>query len=144
MGMRSPLDPYGGRAGLVDKFIGDAFDIVHAVSRHLSEIKYLVMNMEAIIIVAKNLPDTSTKTVGARLGFRGETVSVPMPEGITMANIVSSTVLALDGQGNAYQTNNGDFYFHIQNGALKLTLSSAAPATMSGAEVRWNIVYRIR
>lgn len=144
MGIRTAQDPYGGRTGLVDKLIGNAFDVVHLVARHINEIKYLVSNMEAIIIIANNLPDTSTKTTTGRVGNRGATVVVPMPTGVTMANIVSSTVLVLDSENNAYQINNGDFSFMVRDGNLHLTLYSEAPTSMIGAELRWNVVYRVR
>jgi hypothetical protein len=144
MAIRNTQDPYGGRTGLVDKLIGNAFDVVHLVARHINEITYLVNNMEAIIIVAKNLPDTSSVTKTATFGDRGETVAYSLPANVTMNNLVQSTMLILDGNGNAYQSSNGNVDFWYEDGVFCVRLADEAPASMIGATFRWNVTYRIR
>jgi len=144
MGMRNSQDPYGSHASLVDRVIGNAYEVVKAVYLRLGEIGYIASNMEAVVITAKNLPDTSTVMVPGRLGQRGERVEIAMSSKVTMDTLVASSVMILDAAGNAYQDGNGNFLFSIKNGKLIIKLMSDAPTTMVSAEVRWLITYRIR
>lgn len=143
MAIRNAQDPYGGRTGLVDKLIGNAFDVVHVVARHINEIKYIVANMEAVVTVAQNLPDTSNITRNITMGSRGTISTYDLPTGVTMANLVFSSLLVIDANTNGFQTENAYFRYWYENGKLKLYLASDAPVSMVGAEARWNITYRI-
>jgi len=144
MGSRNQMDPYGGSTSLVDKVIGNAYNVVLAVYRNLAEIKYVVSHMESIVTLAKNLPDTSNVLVLSNMGGLGQTVFIDLPERVTVESMTSFSVLLVDAAGNGYQDGNGNFLFWFRNGKLVVKLMSDAPASMVGAEIRWNINYRIR
>lgn len=55
MGMRPVNDPLGGSTMLVDKMIGNAFDVVKEVQTNLAAINYLVANMQAIVTLAEQV-----------------------------------------------------------------------------------------
>ena len=46
--MQTGMSPYGNEAGLVDKFIGTAYDHVKTVSEAISQVKHLSENMQSI------------------------------------------------------------------------------------------------
>lgn len=149
--MRSPLDtrtgqcnPFredSGNVALVDRFIGNAYDVVKYVARHLDVLRYVATNMEEIHEVAMNL-----KRSGLTLGqtaLLGETVSVAVPEGITQSMILSSSVMIEDEVGSFFGSDSGYFTCTIQAGALRLHLNSSAPATLQNATIRWFITYGV-
>lgn len=146
MAMRNLLDPFGGRrTALIDASIGGAYDAVRAVADRLNEIKYLVHNMPAIIANAKGYTgfrQVSVTTARGRMGELGSTVTVPMPDGVTMDNLVGSHVLVIIGTGDIYSDNNGNIETQIRKGNLKVSLSADAPVALAGAEIRWTMVHR--
>ena len=134
-------DPYraDGNAPLVDRMIGTAYDVVKYVARHLDVIRYVAANMENIYEVASNL-----KRSGVVLGetlTAGATASVAIPETITQSMILSSTVLVETATGDLFGADSGYFTASIQAGALRLALSSSAPAALENATIRWFITY---
>ena len=46
--MQTGMSPYGNEAGLVDKFIGTAYDHVKTVSEAIAQVKHLSENMQSI------------------------------------------------------------------------------------------------
>lgn len=95
MGHRPVHDPYGGVNPLIDKMIGNAFDIVKYVARHLREIRYLAENMELVHIVANMNRKYTVLVSGNGTG----TFSVPIDEAIVAANIESISVIAENVEG---------------------------------------------
>ncbi len=148
MGMRATLDPLGGPATLVDKMIGNAFETVAAVARHLREIKYLSMNMDAVVFAAQTMLTTNPERVAmvtGSTGALGATVSIPLPGGVSIENIRSSSVLIASTDGDLYGIESGMFSATIQgeSASLKFNLSSAAPDVLANAPIRWRLAYEV-
>ena len=55
MGIRPTNDPYGGVNPLIDKMIGNAYDIVKYVAANLKTIRYVAENMETVFQAAQNM-----------------------------------------------------------------------------------------
>jgi hypothetical protein len=143
MAIRNVQDPHGGRTGLVDTLIGNAFDIVYLVARHINEIKYIVANMEAVILVAKNLPESVNITRKLTLGNRGQITTYDLPDEVTVSNLASSSLMVIDNNGDAFPNQDGNFQWWYDGGKLKIYLSPDAPLVMAQAEARWNITYKV-
>lgn len=142
-GAGNVCDPYDdrGHTGLVDKMIGSAYDVVKFVARNLSVIRYVASNMETIYEVGQNL-----KTGGLVLGMTGlanETVSLALPEGVTPAMILTSSVIVETAAGDLYGTDSGYVTASIQAGALRVYLASNAPVAIQNAVFRWYITYGV-
>lgn len=90
MGHRPVHDPYGGVNPLIDKMIGNAYDIVKYVARYLKEIRYLAENMELVHTVA----NMNRKYVRAASGNGTDTLSAAIDEAIVIANVESISVIA--------------------------------------------------
>lgn len=138
-------DPYGdypnGHASLVDKMIGNAYEVVRYVARHLDMIRYVGTNMEMVHEVASNLK-TNGLVLGSVLGLN-ETASVPLPEGVTQEMVLSSSVMLVDLDGSLYGADSGYFTASIQTGALRVHLKPTAPLQLENAVVRWFLTYGV-
>lgn len=104
--MRTPFNPYGGVNPLIDKMIGNAYDIVKYVAKYLKEIRYVAENMENVFIAAN----------GNRVLLQGNpggdtALAVDFPEALDASNILSITVLALTAGGNIYTPGADTFNF---------------------------------
>lgn len=136
-------DPYDGRGhtGLIDKMIGNAYDVVKYVARHLDVIRYVATNMENIYVVATNLK--RSVLVISETGLANTTKSVALPEGVTPAMVVASSVLVQDANGDLFGSDSGYFTASIQSGALRLFLKPDAPANLENAVIRWFLTYGV-
>ena len=50
--MRAPFDPYGAASPAIDQQLGDAFQVVRFVARHIPEIASVAYHMEALYTLA--------------------------------------------------------------------------------------------
>ena len=87
--MRPCHNPYGGVNPLIDKMIGNAYDIVKYVASYLKEIRYLAENMSTIYDVAH----------GYRVQLNGQpngsnSFSLAIPSNIDPSNINGITAVA--------------------------------------------------
>ena len=138
---RGALSPYGNPALLVDKMIGTAYDNVKLVADNLQLIDYISKNMELLHLIGSDLA-TTTQVLGVA-GQPGETVTIPLPVGVLVDNITSSTVLLDDGENGLYGFEANLFTHHIKNGSLHLTMNNLAPPALAGASVRWTISHKV-
>lgn len=138
-------DPYSdypnGHASLVDKMIGNAYEVVRYVAKHLDMIRYVGSNMENIHEIATNLK-TNGLVLGTVLGLN-ETASIAIPEGVSQASILSSSVMLVDLDGSLYGPDSGYFSASIQTGALRVFLHPDAPLQLENAVVRWFLTYGV-
>lgn len=137
VGNCQPYSREGQNTPLVDKLIGNAYDVVLYVARYLEVIRYVAANMENIYEVAVNL-----KKSGLVLGqLDGVTGSVALPEGVTTAMILSSSVILEAPDGSIFGSDSGLFTASVQAGALRVFLKDTAPAPLQNAVIRWFITY---
>lgn len=134
--MRSSNDPFSGIPAMIDKRIGDAFPVVETVANNIEHIKYVEYNMAAIVAAATAIPYTH-RLVTSTSGVLGSTVQVPLPEDLTIAQLVSSQVMLVTEGDVIFMEGSSIFSASIQGGTLRFTLSSTAPSNAIGAEIRW-------
>lgn len=139
MGMRTVNDPCSSRAPLVDKLIGNAYEIVKYVAMNLTTIRYVAENMELVHQVGTNLKQTAV--LNGTTGIAGATVSVALPTGVTAGQVIGSQVMIQTSEGDLYGDNSGHFTSNIQGGMLRLTLGMSAPAGLQSASFRWFLTY---
>lgn len=136
-----PYDNRGGHTPLIDKMLGSAYDVVKYVARHLDAIRFVALNMETIHEVATNMK-TSGLVLG-QTGLLGETISLGLPEGVTMDMILGYSCLIQTANGDLYNAESGYFSANIQASALRLHLSPTAPSILENAVIRWFITYGV-
>ena len=136
-------DPYDGRqhATLIDKMIGNAYEVVKYVARHLNEIKYVALNMALVNTVAEELRKASV--VVSNVGGLGATVVLPFPDQATVDNVVASSVLVKLANGVLLGSDSGIFTTAIAANGISITLKSDAPAEAVGGQVRWFLTYGV-
>lgn len=138
MNMRPTNDPYSDYTNLVDKLIGNSYQIVRYVAMHLKTIRYVASNMESIYFAAQNQPVVVRATAGAL----NTTTSVNIPSGVDIADIVSSDVVIATTGDEIYTSASDTFTAWIEDGALKVNIPNTSPASMAGAQIRWTIITR--
>lgn len=116
--MRQVHDPYGGVNPLVDKMLGNAYDIVKYVARYLKEIRYVAENMENVYNVAHGY-----RKVVAVYAEGSSTLSIPLPVGVNQDNLEGVQVMALDSSEN-YFSGPDTFNYGIQGNDLVISISS--------------------
>ena len=117
--MRPVNNPYGGVNPLIDKMIGNAYDIVKYVARYLKEIRYVAENMEHVFIAANGNRVILTGTAS------GASLNIPLPNGLVVADIQSITVQALDG-GALFLPGSSTFSFGVFGGQVAITISNSS------------------
>lgn len=141
MGMRTVNDPFGSPMTLVDKMIGNEYDIVKFVAQNMDFVRHVQANLEALVELSNNL-----KTSGLLLGSTGlptETTSITLPEGVTQDAVLASSVLVAGKDGGLYGPDSGYFDVRIQGGALRVTMAANAPLQVQNAVVRWFVTYGV-
>lgn len=115
--MRQVHDPYGGVNPLIDKMIGNAYDIVKYVARYLKEIRYVAENMEHVYNAAHN------KKVVVEEQAYGNNLYIPLPSGVSMDNLENIEVIALDGSQVFFPASN-TFNYGVNYDEVVISISS--------------------
>lgn len=101
--MRTPFNPQGDANTLIDKMIGNAYDIVKYVACYLREIRYVAENMEQVFIAANGNRRVLTGNPGGT-----SSLALALPSGVTVADIDSITAQAVMG-GNVFLPGSSTF-----------------------------------
>lgn len=141
MAMRTVFDPFGSPTLLVDKMIGNEYDIVKFVAENMEFIRHVQANLEALVELSNNL-----KTSGLLLGTTGlatETTSIALPDGVLQEHVLASSVLVVGKDGGLYGPDSGYFDVRIQGSALHVTMAPTAPLHVQNATIRWFLTYGV-
>lgn len=115
--MRQVHDPYGGVNPLIDKMIGNAYDIVKYVARYLKEIRYVAENMEHVYDVAHGYKRTVS------VNATGSSLAVNLPEGVDSHNLEGVHVVASSGS-QLYFASNNTFNYGVDGDELIISIDS--------------------
>lgn len=138
MGIRTSTDPYGGKEPLVDKLIGNAYQVVRLVAENLGFIRYVAHNMEAVQKVAEDLSATTTLFAPAPT-VANNAVLVPYPVGVTQSRVLSSSVMILGTDGHLYGAE--IFVSSLSRAGLVVTLGPGS--ALIGGQIRWHLTYGV-
>ena len=124
--MRNSMNPYGGVNPLIDKMIGNAYDIVKYVAKYLREIRYVAENMEYVYTAANG-----NRTILTQLADgSGDPIIIALPDGLTVGQIESINVTAL--YDNVITMPAPDtFEFNVSGGNINIELISILPQVVS-------------
>ena len=122
---KKALDP------LVDKTIGNAFEVVNFVAENMDE------------LLALTPRQTDTRFVQSAVGLLDNTTPVAIPVDIPADSIVQSTVQLRDSTGRFYDTSSGYFEVVLNRTRLEVTLLGSAPLVMQNAKILWTIVFGV-
>lgn len=115
--MRTPHNPYGGVNPLIDKMIGNAYDVVKYVARHLKAIRYVAENMERIYDAVH----------GYRFGVEGyasgPTLVLNLPNNLYAYDIQGLYVVAHEG-GKVYMPGPDTFNAGVDGTQLIISISN--------------------
>lgn len=114
--MRQVHNPFGGVNPLIDKMIGNAYDIVKYVARYLKEIRYVAENMEHVYNVAHGFKRT------VELQSNGRELFVALPQGVDIYNLEGVHVIA-EKDGQLYFPSPSTFDFGVSGGQLVISIS---------------------
>ena len=121
--MRTVNNPYGGVNPLIDKMIGNAYDIVKYVARYLKEIRYVAENMENVYIAAN----------GNRVLLQADAVgdldlAITIPDTLDLATAQSVTAMAYTTDGDIYLPGADTFNFGISGDTVTISISPSVSA----------------
>lgn len=133
--MRSSQDPLGGADPLTDKLIGNAYQAVKYVSRYVKEIRYLALNMEHIYRISRSMYQNILQVT--TLTALGADYAIDLPEGVTPALIINSSVIVKTTAGDIYGPSVENFSWVITGDQLVVTVPPDAPVGLVGGEIRW-------
>lgn len=119
--MRTPFQPYGGVSPIIDKMIGNAYDVVKYVARYLKEIRYVAENMETIYEVA-HLAGGQKDFIEV-IANGSDIFTVSFPEGRSVSEIRELTAVAIASDGRVSGLG-GDFMIYVNNGQIQINLWS--------------------
>ena len=125
--MRNSMNPYGGVNPLIDKMIGNAYDIVKYVAKYLREIRYVAENMEYVYTAANG-----NRTILTQLADgSGGPITIALPDGLTVGQIESINVTALYDDDVITMPAPDTFEFNISGGNINIELISILPQVVS-------------
>lgn len=122
--MNNSFNPYGGVNPLIDKMIGNAYDIVKYVARYLKEIRYVAENMETVYIAANG-----NRTMAFITGD-GVTnpLMAPLPSAVASTENIRTIDVAAHYNGDTITMPGPDtFEFSVSGGNVVIQLHSAIP-----------------
>lgn len=134
MGIRPCNDPYGGVNPLIDKMIGNAYDIVKYVATYLKEIRYVAENMQSVFLAANG------NTIELTVVADSDNLSIALPEDFDIDDLRGLSVIAVTSDGKVYGPDTTTFAAYIDNEAATLNISIASDIPlMASAEYRINL-----
>lgn len=118
--MQNPMNPYGGVNPLIDKMIGNAYDIIKYVARYLREIRYVAENMQTVYLAAN----------GNRVFLEGTlvdpdtTMNVSLPEGVTASEIRGIDVVAYSSTNDSvYISGETTFSYMVEDDGVFISVT---------------------
>ena len=119
--MRPCHNPYGGVNPLIDKMIGNAYDIVKYVASYLKEIRYVAENMQTV--------HTAVHGTQIELNVTGDGVETTLvatfPDGINWDGIRNVAVMAYATTGSMYFPGPDTFNYGVAlNGDVTISINS--------------------
>ena len=146
MGMRPINDPYGTPITIVDKLIGNAYEIVRLIAKKMPIIEYLASIMERMEIVTQQSDNIlSLKIVESTklISEAGNTILIPIPDGISPNDIHDSMVSFLGSNGTLYFYESGKITHVINAGFLVVTIDASLTSVVLGGLIKWNLVHKV-
>lgn len=139
--MIGPANPFGHTTPLVDKMIGDAYDIVKVVYDNMPYIVAVGASLSTSVIGQPLLLQRIVETTGVS-GTAGQTVVIPFDDlDLDYTKIIDSYVTLLGSDGVLYVGNSAEFRHNIGPDGMRFTLDSAAGAALQNATVKWYVIY---
>lgn len=138
--MRNAMNPYGGVNPLIDKMIGNAYDIVKYVAKYLKEIRYVAENMQYVYAAANGNKVTFS---GAGDGTTSLSVAIPLSimdnyNDDVFDNVFAVGVMAVTSSGMVYFPGADTYNFGLDPSGLvviSITGGGSVPALLT-AEYR--------
>lgn len=124
--MRNAFNPYGGVNPLIDKMIGNAYDIVKYVAKYLKEIRYVAENMQYVYAAANGSKTYLPPHINDGGGL---TFNIAAPVGYDYSSLRSVDVIALANDGKVYFPGENTFTFLIDffTGQVVVTTEAGLP-----------------
>lgn len=123
--MNNSMNPYGGVNPLIDKMIGNAYDIVKYVAKYLREIRYVAENMQYVYSAANGNATRLTATATTN------SLSIPIPVELDMTLLQAATVMAVVGGNTYYFPAANTFNFGISGGNVVISIAADVPALLT-------------
>lgn len=135
MTAQNPMNPVAGTNPFIDKLIGNAYDVIKYVAYYVKEIQYVALNMADVNRVSQHMYENVL--LEADVIEVDSTIEIDMPEGVTAAMVLNSSVIVVTELGDIHGPEVDKFSWVISDGTLTVTISANAPGTFVGATLRW-------
>lgn len=116
--MRTPFQPYGGVSPIIDKMIGNAYDVIKYVARYLKEIRYVAENMDMIYNAAN-----AGKMRIAYNANNNTNLSIALPNEVTFSAIDYITVSA-QYNGVYYSPGPDSFSYEVDENNISIAMTN--------------------
>lgn len=125
--MRNSMNPYGGVNPLIDKMIGNAYDIVKYVAKYLKEIRYVAENMEYVYVAANG-----NRTVLSATGDgSGDPMTIPLPDDFDLTTVQMITAIALYNGDTVTMPAPDTYEISISGGEVNIQMHTNAAQVVS-------------
>lgn len=117
--MITPNNPYGGVNPLIDKMIGNAYDVVKYVASHLKAIRYVAENMDKVYEVVHGYRHVYEAT-----GTGSSSLAFHIPSELNSSTIQGISMIAIDGD-QVYVPGPDTFEFGLSNTEIVVTIHAS-------------------
>lgn len=133
--MHNQMNPYGGVSPLIDKMIGNAYDIVKYVAKYLKEIRYVAENMQYVYTAANG-----SRIRMAATGTGAAQLVVPLPVDFPYDSIEALDVIAVYDGTQITPAGSTTFSYGIAGGNVVIDMASVN-AAVRNADFRITATY---
>lgn len=133
--MYNSMNPYGGVNPLIDKMIGNAYDIVKYVAKYLKEIRYVAENMQYVYAAANG-----SRLRYAVAGTGAAQLLIPLGPDFPHASIEGLSVVAVYNNTTLSFPGSNTFTYSIVGSNIVIDITSTDPA-VTMAEFRATATY---
>lgn len=133
MGNRGPTDPYNDGTTLVDKMIGNAYQIV----------KYVACNLDDIKVVARYFRKVGNQKIESTLGGLGSTTDFVMT-GVDDSQIISVNALVRGSDNVVYFPDGVNIIMTMSDDKVHLRLGAAAPSVLIRGKAIVTVAYNFK
>lgn len=138
--MRTVNDPQGGHVPLVDKMIGNAYEVVKHVAMNMKYIRHVSNNLEAIFDVSTQLKALQAQTTITGVAGNAN-VAVNLKTGVDAKTITAANVQITGSDGAIYFPGQNTFSFYVLGTDLVITTALGAPAALINGAIKALVSY---
>lgn len=142
MALVPAINPFTATAPLVDKMIGDAYDVVKEVYDNMELVQAVGSSIAQSTIGEPLLVQRALTQTGITHANVNGSVTVELPDLAMDHKLILASHVAIEGaSGKMYFADSGQFTATVDTNGLTLVMSATALADARSAAFTWFIIY---